>query len=86
MISKESQEAYRQFCENRTLQFDYEKAGPEVFEQMTKGNIQAIWECAKPCWEGVHAESIELDGFSIEVITIDGAAPNQYIYYIHGGR
>lgn len=86
LISKESQEAYRQFCENRVLKFDYENAGSELFAQMTKANTKAIEECAKTCWEGVHLKAKELDGYSVEVITIDGADPNKYIYYIHGGR
>lgn len=84
-ISEESQEAYRRFCKNRTLWFDYESAGPEVFEQMTRENTRAIWECAKTCWEGVHAETKAQNSFSVEVITVDGADPDQYIYYIHGG-
>ncbi len=85
LISKESQEAYRQFCKSRIPEFDYVNAGPELFAQMTKANTKAVAECAKSCWDGVHLKTEEMDGFSVEVITIDGADPDKYIYYIHGG-
>lgn len=84
-ISQEAQKAYKQYQETRVKEFDYENADAKTYYEMTKRNTQEIEKCASKYWEGVHLEKRDANGVSIEVITLDGANSDEYIYYIHGG-
>lgn len=84
-ISKESQEAYKQFKENRIEEFDYKNADSKTYLEMTKSNTKAIEECASNYWDGVQVDESVANGVPVEEIKIEGADSQKYIYYIHGG-
>lgn len=85
MISKESQEAYRELLENKVQKFDFEHADTNTYLEMTKRDTKNIEECAAKYWDGVQLEKLTAKNVSMEKILIDGANPDKYIYYIHGG-
>lgn len=80
MISKEAQAAYEQFKAYRMEYVDFEH---NDFDAATKANseqINAISDLAD-----LDISWVDADGVPAERILIPGAAPNKYVYYIHGG-
>jgi len=84
-ISSESQIAYKNYLKNRVQQFDFAHADTKTYLEMTKSNTRAIEKCAEKYWDGVSLEVKKAEDVPVEVITIEGADPEKYIYYIHGG-
>lgn len=80
MISKEAQAAYEQFKSFRMEYVDYEH---NDFLAATKANSQQIGAYAD--LSGLEISWVDADGVHAEKILIPGAAPEKYIYYIHGG-
>lgn len=84
-ISKKSREAYQKYVKNRVQQFDFDHADVNIYREMTKNNTNEIEACAEKYWKGIKTEEKLANGVSIEIIRIEEADPEQYIYYIHGG-
>ncbi|NCB94259.1 MAG: hypothetical protein EOM40_17135 [Clostridia bacterium] len=80
-ISEKSQKAYQKYIKNREHQFDFEHADVNTYWKMTKNNTNEIEACARKYWEGIKTEEKLANGVSIEIITLQEADPEQYIYY-----
>lgn len=80
MISKEAQKAYEQFKSFRTEYVDYEH---QDFDVGTRANTEQINAMAD--LSDLEITWVDADGVPAEQIVIPGAAPDRFIYYIHGG-